>query len=122
MMMGLKRSFTLLEMMIALVILSIIGALIVLQVKKLVDVHRFEGNVADLFIALQEAQALSATYQTDIALDIFLEKGIPTYRFTTDEPFPPNQFKQQPVALGNTSRVEFNGTKATALHLLPSNT
>src|SRR5579863_4018445 len=67
---GIRRAFTLLEIMIALALLCILGTVTAVQVKKMVDRHRFEAEVAGLFSALQEAQVLSATYQTDLALDI----------------------------------------------------
>lgn len=111
-----KRSFTLLEMMIALVILSFIGALSAVQVKKLIDAHRFENEVSTLFIALQEAQVLSATYQTDIALDIYLKGGALAYRFTTDEPFKFHQFSSKEVSFPHTAKLMFKDAKASRLH------
>jgi prepilin-type N-terminal cleavage/methylation domain-containing protein len=111
-----KRLFTLLEIMIALVIISIIGALTAFQVKKMIDAHRFEAEVSDLFIALQEAQVLSAAYQTDLALDIFMEKGKPLYRFSTDEPLPPLKLKQSPVLLSHTAFFKFKDAKTPSLH------
>ncbi len=74
--------------MVALAILTLIGGLMTVQVKKLIDTHRFEGEVATLFIALQEAQVFAATYQTDLALELSLKSGTLSYRFSTDEPFP----------------------------------
>lgn len=111
-----KRSFTLLEMMIALMILSFIGALSAVQVKKLIDAHRFESEVSNLFIALQEAQVLSATYQTDIALDIYSKDGTLMYRFTTDEPFKSHQFNSKEVSLPHMAKLMFKDAKATKLH------
>ncbi len=111
-----KAAFTLLEIMIALVIISIVGALTAFQVKKMIDVHLYEGEVADLFIALQEAQVLSAAYQTDLALDIFLKDGKPAYRFSTDEPLSSGKLNQELIVLAHTASVKFKGAKASALH------
>ncbi len=114
--MRIKRAFTLLEVMIALVIISIVGALTAFQVKKMIDAHRFESEVADLFIALQEAQVLSAAYQTDLALDIFLQEGKPAYRFSTDEPLSRGTLNQDPVVLAHTASLKFKNAKASNLH------
>jgi hypothetical protein len=103
-------------MMIALVILSLIGAITALQVKKLIDLHRFENEVSNFFISLQEAQVFSSTYQTDIALDIFEDKGNMQYRFTTDEPFRPHQFNDAKVPLAHTVVLKFNNSKTNQLH------
>lgn len=111
-----KRAFSLLEIMIALMILSVIGTVTVVQVKKLINAHRFEGEVADLFIALQEAQVLSSVYQTDLALDICVKSGKCSYRFSTDEPFPARKFKQDAVTLAHTHHVNFDNAKSTELH------
>jgi prepilin-type N-terminal cleavage/methylation domain-containing protein len=109
-------AFTLLEMMIALVILSLIGAFSAVHIKKLVDVHRFESEVSNLFIALQEAQVLSSAYKTDVALDIYREKGKLHYQFSTDEPFASHQFNREKNPLAHTAAIRFKNKKITALH------
>jgi type II secretory pathway pseudopilin PulG len=111
-----KRSFTILEIMIALMVISIVGAVTAFQVKKLIDVHQFESGVSNLFIALQEAQVLSATYQTDISLDLFFKKGTLFYRFSTNEPFKPHQFYNKEVPLANTAKLMFKEAKVKQLH------
>src|SRR3990172_11564019 len=111
-----RRSFTLLELMIALMILTLIGALTSTQIKKLIDVHHFEQEASTLFTTLQDAQILSATYRTDLSLDLFLNNNTLAYQITTDEPFTPFQLKQEAVSLSHTARLQFNGKKATRLH------
>ena len=111
-----RRAFTLLEMMIALVILSLIGAFSAVQVKKLIDAHRFESEISNLFIALQQAQVLSATYQTDIAWDIYPKDGVLCYRFTTDEPFKPHQFENKEIFIPHIVKLTFKDAKTTRLH------
>jgi prepilin-type N-terminal cleavage/methylation domain-containing protein len=111
-----KRSFTLLEMMIALMIITLIGAITAVQVKKMTDAHGFEAEITPLFITLQEAQVFSAAYETDLALDIGMEKGKLFYRFSTDEPLPSNKFKQESVTLGHTTTIKFKDAKTTKLH------
>ncbi len=112
-----KRAFTLLEMMIALMILSFIGAMTAVQIKKMIATHRFEAGVADLFLALQEAQILSATYQTDFSLDITSSKGKVDYRFSTYEPLSAHQFNQESKTIAYAHSCKFNNTKTTTLHL-----
>ena len=111
-----KRPFTLFEMMVVLAILSVIGALTTVHIKKLIDVHRFESEVSDLFIALQEAQVLSAAYQTDLALDIFRKGGILYYHISTDEPLSSRQLDRRDFSLAHTASIHFKDAKAKTLH------
>ncbi len=111
-----KRTFTLLEMMVALVILAIIGAFTGVQVKKLMDNHRFDSQVTDLFLALQEAQLIASTYQTDLALEIFSKDGVLQYQFTTDEPLSSKKFSQKEVKLKQVISMAFEQAKTTKLH------
>ncbi len=104
------------EVMIALMILSVIGAVTAFQMKKMLDNHRFESEVSDLFIGLQEAQVLSATYQTDLALDIFLKEGKLTYQITSDEPFPPRVLSAKTASLAHTKWIKFGDKKVSQLH------
>jgi prepilin-type N-terminal cleavage/methylation domain-containing protein len=110
-------AFTLLEMMIALVILSLIGALSAIHIHKLINTHRFESEISHLFIHLQEAQLLALTYQTDIFLDIYREKGRFYYRFSTNEPFTAQQFNQEKNPLTHTASIKFQDKKINKLHL-----
>lgn len=111
-----KKSFTLLEIMICLMILSLIGAFTTVQIKKMIAVHQFEAEIGNLFIALQEAQLLSATYQTDLALDISSVGGKIAYSFSTDEPFTSHQFSRATLPLPNTHFCKFNNARAKTLH------
>jgi hypothetical protein len=103
--------------MIAMVILSLIGALSAVQIKKLTDAHQFEKEVSNLFIALQEAQLLASTYQTDISLDLYRKEGKLCYRFSTYEPFTPQQFNDKGHSLSHVSAIQFHGEKINQLHL-----
>jgi hypothetical protein len=104
-------------MMIALVILSLVGALTAVHIKKLIDGHRFEREVSNLFIELQEAQVLSSAYKTDITLDIYREEGELHYQFQTAEPFKASKFNQKAITLKHAGAVRFKDKKITALHL-----
>ncbi len=111
-----KKTFTLLEMMIALLILSLIGTAVAVQVKKMIQAHQFETEVADLFLILQEAQILSAAYQTDLALDLTLAKGKMSYWFSTDEPLPSSTLSQKSKTLPHVGSCQFNRFKKSTLH------
>jgi prepilin-type N-terminal cleavage/methylation domain-containing protein len=110
------RPFTLIEIMIAIAILSVIAVFSAVQIKNLIEVHRFESGASHLFRQLQDAQTLSSGYQTDIALDIYRKDGQICYRFSTDEPFKP--FMQLPRGENKFSAalIQFNGRKTEQLH------
>ncbi|MBI2810781.1 MAG: prepilin-type N-terminal cleavage/methylation domain-containing protein [Candidatus Melainabacteria bacterium] len=111
------NNFTLLEMMVALVILSFIGAFTAVHVKKLIDSHRFESEVSNFFTALQDAQVLSAAYQTDITLTLTRKDNLLSYRFSTAEPFKDHQLDQQPVSMPRASLFTFNQIKQPSLQI-----
>lgn len=111
-----RRSFTILEITIALMILAFIGAVSAMQVKKLIDFHRFESEASLLYIALQEAQVLSATYQTDIALDFLTKNKILYYRFSSDEPFKPYQFDPVEKPISHIAKMTFQNQNLSRLH------
>ena len=92
------------------------ATLTAVPIKKLVDTHHFERQISELFISLQEAQVLSATYQTDIALDFFEEKGEIFYQFSTDEPLLFSHFSQEKRRLSQVALFKFKGKKASSLH------
>jgi prepilin-type N-terminal cleavage/methylation domain-containing protein len=109
-------SFTLLEMMIALVILGLVAGLSAVHINKLINNSHFESEISNLFIDLQEAQVLAATYQTDIALEICRKKGKLYYQFSTNEPFTSQQFDRKAKPLIYTHAIKFQGKKISSLH------
>lgn len=115
--MKVRRPFTLLEITLALCLLVLVATLTAVPIKKLVDTHHFERQVSELFISLQEAQVLSAAYQTDIALDFFEEKGELFYQFSTDEPLLDLHFNQKKVSLSQVAQLKFKNKKSPSLHL-----
>ena len=115
--MRIKRPFTLLEMMLALTILVLIASFTTIHIKRLIDTHRFEKQISELFISLQEAQVLSAAYQTDFALDIEQGKGGFFYQFSTDEPFLESKFSQKKEPLSPEIQMKWGDKQSTRLHL-----
>lgn len=111
------RAFTLLEVAIALAILMLIASVTGVQVKQLVDRHRFERHLLDLFAHLQEAQLFSCAYQTDLRLELFDEKGHIGYQFLTDEPLPESQLSQEKKELPLVKALFVNGVKQKQVHI-----
>ncbi|MBI3237081.1 MAG: hypothetical protein HYZ48_05230 [Chlamydiales bacterium] len=81
-----KQSFSLLEILIALALVTLIGGSIGWHVSRLISHHRFQAEAASLCLILQEAQFLSVIHQTECELHIYSEKGKLCYRLKTDEP------------------------------------
>ncbi len=117
-----KRSFTLLEILIALCLLGIMATLVGVQSVQMIRSHRFDRGISQLFTALQEAQALSLTYASDHALEISCEKGTFFYQITTDEPFSPHLLDQKKIPLEGVKQLFFDKRKQQKLHfaILPS--
>jgi len=112
-----RRVFTLLEIMVALTILSLIGTLTAAHISKLIAHHAFEKEASDLFISLQEAQILASAYQTDISLDITQESGKLFYQFSSHEQFTPQQLKPGRTKMKQIALVKFQEKKVKQLHL-----
>ena len=117
-----KRSFTLLEILIALSLLGIMATLVGVQSVQMIRSHRFDRGISQLFTALQEAQALSLTYASDHALEIGCEKGTFFYQITTDEPFSSHLLDQKKIPLEGVKQLFFDKHKQQKLHfaILPS--
>ena len=90
-----RRSFTLLEVMVAICIFSMIASVSGWQLFRMISEHRFNNQVADCFSSLQNAQSLALIYQTDLSFEIFLEKDVYYYKISSPEPFPPSILNQE---------------------------
>lgn len=111
-----KRSFTLLEMAVALALLSVIGTVVGVSVKKLIDSHRFESSLVSLFNELQQAQLLSSAYDAEVTVDLFEEKGSFVVCLHTEEPGLKRYFETK-RELTRTVAVTWNGKKISSLHM-----
>jgi prepilin-type N-terminal cleavage/methylation domain-containing protein len=111
-----KRSFTLLEMAIALALLSVIGTVVGVSVKKLIDSHRFESSLLSLFNELQQAQLLSSAYDAEVAVDLFEEGGAFVACLHTEEPGL-KRYIATKRELTRTAAITFNGKKVSSLHM-----
>lgn len=81
-----RWSFTLLEMMVALAVLSMAAVAIGWQTIRLVAHHRFETGGRMLYTALLEAQMISMIHRTDSTFTITQEGGRFFYQWQSDEP------------------------------------
>jgi prepilin-type N-terminal cleavage/methylation domain-containing protein len=111
-----RRAFTLLEIVIALALLSLIGTLVGVQTVQLLRTHRFASEIEQFFTSVREAQVLALNYTTDHAIDISLENGIVYYQITTDEPFSPQVLDQRKIACKQISQIFFDQRKEKKLH------
>lgn len=96
-----RKSFTLLEIMVAICIFSMMASIGGWQIFRMISKYRFNNQVTDCFSFLQNAQSLALLYQTDVFFEIFLENDTYYYRIHSDEPFPPsilNREKKQTLS------------------------
>ena len=80
-------SFTLLEILLVVSIVSVLASVVGWQIVKCVDRYFFQDEVEKFYLTLKEAQLLSLTYQTDIHMYLFQEGDAFAYQIETDEPF-----------------------------------
>ena len=83
-----KKAFTLLEVMVAICIFSMIASASGWQIFRMISTYRFSNQVTNCFSSLQYAQTLALVYQTDLTFEIFSENNIYYYKILSDEPFP----------------------------------
>ena len=90
-----RKSFTLLEVMVAICIFSMIASISGWQIFRMILEYRFNNQVADCLSSLQNAQSLALIYRTDLSFEIFLENDIYYYRIYSYEPFPSSILNQE---------------------------
>ncbi len=110
-----KRAFTLLEIAIAIFILSLIGSVVSWQVSQLISSQRFQRDGSDFSILLQEAQALAIIHQTDFEMRLILKNHTWAYQLFSDEPLKIIDRAQK--ELKETHFVTENGKKCKELTL-----
>jgi len=82
-----RFSFTLIEILVALTIASLVASAIGVQTVRFLARYFFEQEVEGFTTALKEAQWLTTTYQTDIRVHFKKENAVFYYCLETDEPF-----------------------------------
>ena len=104
-----RRSFTLIEIAIALFILSLAAGGIGWRVSRLISHHRFQSEAADICLALQEAQFISIIHETECELLIYPVKGKLVYQLKTAEPLA--VVNQKPRPLKESKFITLNDAK-----------
>lgn len=104
-----KQGFTLIEIMIALFILSLAAVGIGWHITQLTSHHRFQGEAVDICLAFQEAQFVSVIHETECELLIYPEKGKLFYQLKTDEPVA--IIDQKPKLLKESRYITLNNAK-----------
>lgn len=90
-----RKSFTLLEVMVAICIFSMMASISGWQIFRMISEYRFNNQVTDCFSSLQYAQSLALLYRTGLSFEIFLENDTYYYKIHSDEPFPPSILNQE---------------------------
>ncbi len=94
-----KKSFTLLELFLALLLMSSIGIALGPHAVALFRDWEFEKDLSHIAHTLREAQLLALAYQTDLALTFAWDGSAYTITYTSHEPFPPALFDTRPHRL-----------------------
>ncbi len=81
-----KKPFTLLEVMVSLVILSLITGTCLWKGSQFLSHHRFTSDSQKLSRQIEELQAYALCYCASIDLELFYDKGILSYVSSSDEP------------------------------------
>lgn len=103
-----KKSFTLLEIMLCLAIIALVAGALIYPLSGLLAQHRFHQGVKQFVTHLREMQALALSYQSDMGVMLYQDKGKLMCRGFTDEPIP----LFRPFEMGKISHFTFNRKKA----------
>jgi prepilin-type N-terminal cleavage/methylation domain-containing protein len=81
-----KKAFTLLELALCLVILALAAGFIGNKAIGFIGHYRFEKDVKQFKMDMEQLQVLALSYQADISLNIFQKDGALVYQAHTNEP------------------------------------
>lgn len=110
-----RRSFTLLEIMLAILILALVGTVISWQIRQLIASHRFQSDATNLCTALQEAQLLAVTHQTDFEVRFYFSRSKGFYQIQTLEPIASGY--QKPIPFQQVNSFSLQGKKTQEILL-----
>jgi len=106
-----KRSFTLLELLLAMSLLAMIGGLMAFKAKELIDAYGFRYEVAQVLGKLELARALSLGYGADIKVVFQEEKKGGVCRVFSEEPALKKQtLLFQPISCKNIRSLTIKGS------------
>lgn len=80
-----KRSFTLLEIMMAIMIMAIIAGVVGFELKAMMGVHRFRHDTCRVKEQLERAQLLALVYNADLEVTIAKKKNMWVLTTHSDE-------------------------------------
>ena len=106
------RAFTLLEICICLMILSIVAGFLGVHVKDAIDQHRFHNSVARMKLELQKMQMFALSHQCDFKVSIFKKDQNFFFRAFTDEPRISKEACKKNLLAG-VSKISIEGQKET---------
>ena len=109
-----KRSFTLLELLICLTLLSLVGSLFAIQGKQLFERYFFTQETAKLRDVLQLAKEYACCYQCDIEVAFAKSGSSWLLKIQTDEPL----LKQEALFLKPVRLSKIENIDLQASHIL----
>jgi prepilin-type N-terminal cleavage/methylation domain-containing protein len=110
-----KKCFTLIEIMIAMAIISLVGTVVGWQIHRMIASHRLESDAEQLCIALQEAQLLAITHETDFQIRLYSDRGKIFYQIKTHEPLA--VVDQRPKAFSAVHSLSWKGSTVSSIDL-----
>ncbi|MEI8300043.1 MAG: hypothetical protein WCG10_00325 [Chlamydiota bacterium] len=107
-----RRSFTLLEIFLAISILAMVGGLLAFKAKDLLETYGFRQDVARLFGRLELARSFSLSYQADVEVIFYSKSGYILCELQSDEPaLKHHTMFYKPLACKKIHEVKFSGEK-----------
>ncbi len=103
-----SKSFTLLEIILVIAILSMVASVVGWQIASCVNRYAFQREVEEVYNTVKQSQVLCLTYQTDIGVKFFREDGVFYYHLQTDEPFAEIPFDRENKVLKKIGKITLN--------------
>lgn len=115
-----RKSFTLVEILVCLLILGLASSVIGVQIRSMVADHTFNKNLENLLTDLRKCQLVATCDQTDIEVVIAKEGKHYTYWIQTDDPLP--YFVKKKMIMTGVEKVVEEGRpiKQAIVHFYPS--
>lgn len=111
-----KRVFTLLEIIVCLVIVTMLMGLVGVKTYQLIDLYRFRSSVHKMLSEINHWQLWAMTHNDDVHLKISQEKGEYFFQPETEAPYPlPSLLTKQ--KLYGVKRIKMDGKTLSSLDL-----
>lgn len=86
--MGRRRSFTIIELMVCLALLTMVGSVLAYKSSAMIQSYRFSSNVKELQTYLKTLKTLCIIYDAEVNVTLTHEEGILTVTTFSHERFP----------------------------------